>query len=147
MGGRSHPQINQHESNLYDVINIQDLCNLLNERHVAPARRDPESFDGFPCFSNHLNAIPYAQKFKPNNINKYDGRGEPTQWLHWYSTTINLAREDEDVKVIYLPMILKSTLPTWFEQLPRGSIHSRLALSKKIHRKLPGGMDLPSQPT
>lgn len=35
-----------------DVLNSQDLCNYLNEKHAKSTRREYDFIDGFPCFSN-----------------------------------------------------------------------------------------------
>lgn len=76
--------------------------------------------------------MPYPQKFKPSNINKFDGKSDPTQWLRCYSAAISLAGGNNDIKAIYFPMLLGSTHLTWQKQLQRGSIDSWSDLKKKL---------------
>ena len=77
-GGRSHPQVKQHWGDLCDVINSHDLRERLNDRHAESTSKDAKSVDGFPIFSSRLNIITYPQKFKPINIDKYDGKRDRT---------------------------------------------------------------------
>ena len=59
--------------------------------------------------------LPY--KFKSSNHTKYDEKTEPNQWLHIYSHSIELACDDDNIKVLYFPMALDTVPLAWFDKL------------------------------
>jgi hypothetical protein len=64
------------------------------------------------------------------NLKKYDNKQDPRQWLHIYSTAIEVAGGTNSIKVIYFPMALESAPLMWLESLKRDSIHSWEDLKK-----------------
>ena len=65
----------------------------------------------------------YPKDFKPTNIQKYNGKQDPAQWLRLYSTTVSVAWGDTNTKVLYFPMALEPAPLTWLESLACESIH------------------------
>jgi hypothetical protein len=66
----------------------------------------------------------YLQGPQPIGITKYDGKQAPQQWLHCYSTAIEVAGGFNITKVVYFPMALDPALLTWLESLSNNSIDS-----------------------
>jgi len=51
---------------------------------IINARRRPQLADnsvGFQALSKAFNNIEYPKDFKPTNIQKYDSKQDPAQWL------------------------------------------------------------------
>ena len=99
----------------------------MDAQDIINARRKAQPADNSDCFqalSKAFDNIEYPKDFKPTNIQKYDGKQDPTQWLRLYSTAISVAGGDTNTKVLYLPMALEAAPLTWLESLARESIHS-----------------------
>ena len=64
------------------------------------------------------------------NIQKYDGKQDPAQWLRLYSTAVSVTVGDTNTKVLYFPMALEFAPLTWLESLTPNSIHSWEDLKK-----------------
>ena len=98
-----------------------DAQDIINER-----RRDrlADNSDCFQALSRAFDNIEYPKDFKPMNIQKYDGKQDPAQWLRLYSTTVSVAGGDTNTKVLYFPMALGPAPLTWLKSLERESIHS-----------------------
>ena len=94
-----------------------DIINARHQAHLA------ENFDRFPAISSTFDNVEYPKHFKPTNIQKYDGKQDPSQWLRLYSTAINVAGGDIYTKVLYFPMALEPAPLTWLESLKHDSIH------------------------
>jgi hypothetical protein len=86
--------------------------------------------DRFPAFSARFSSYKYPEGFKPIGITKYDGKQASQQWLHCYSTTIEVAGGSNITKVIYFPMALDPAPLTWLESLSNNSIDSWERLKK-----------------
>ena len=57
------------------------------------------------------------------NLQKYDGKQDPHQWLRIYSTAIEVAGGTNSTKAIYFLMALELATLTWLESLKHDSIH------------------------
>jgi len=97
-------------------------------------------FQSLPSPSSIFDNIEYPKDFKPTNIQKYDGKQDPAQWLCLYSTAISVAGGDINTKVLYLPMALEPAPLTWLESLARESIHSWEDLKKAFINNFEGSI-------
>ena len=82
----------------------------MDARDIINARRSSQladNSDHFQTLSRAFDNIEYPKGFKPTNIQKYDGKQDPAQWLRLYSTAISVAGGDTNTKVLYLPMALE----------------------------------------
>jgi hypothetical protein len=86
--------------------------------------------DHFPAFSARFSSYKYPEGFKPIGITKYDGKQAPQQWLHCYSTAIEVVGGSNITKVVYFPMALDPAPLTWLESLNSNSIDSWERLKK-----------------
>ena len=98
-----------------------DARDIINTRRRAQLA---DNSDRFQALSKAFDNIEYPKDFKPTNIQKYDGKQDPAQWLRLYSTAISVAGGDTNTKVLYLPMALEPAPLTWLESLARESIHN-----------------------
>jgi hypothetical protein len=80
--------------------------------------------DRFLAFSEWFSSYKYPKGFKSIGITKYDGKQAPQQWLHCYSTAIELAGGSNITKVVYFLMALDPAPLTWLESLSNNSIDS-----------------------
>jgi hypothetical protein len=115
----------------------EDLRQHINEgrdaRFVIDSRRKvreevetegTDCSDHFPAFSAWFSSYKYPEGFKPIGITKYDGKQASKQWLHRYSTAIEVAGGSNITKVVYFPMALDPAPLTWLESLSNNSIDS-----------------------
>ena len=99
----------------------------MDARDIINARRRAQladNSDHFQALSRAFDNIEYPKDFKPTNIQKYDGKQDPAQWLRLYSTAVSVVGGDTNTKVLYFPMALEATPLTWLESLTPESIHS-----------------------
>ena len=104
-----------------------DAWDIINARCRAQLA---DNSDRFPALSSVFDNVEYPKDFKHMNIQKYNGKQDPAQWLRLYSTSISVAGEDTNTKVLYLPMALEPAPLTWLESLAHESIHSWEDLKK-----------------
>jgi hypothetical protein len=128
------PNPPRHQPDLHQKINKgRDARSVLDsrrrEREVVE-RDDADCSDRFPVFTARFNNYKYPEGFKPIGIIKYDGKQAPQQWLHCYSTAIEVAGGSNTTKVVYFPMALEPAPLTWLESLPNDSIDSWEGLKK-----------------
>jgi hypothetical protein len=109
------------------------------EREVAEIE-GTDCSDRFPAFSARFSSYKYPQVFKPIGITKYDGKKAPQQWLHCYSTTIEVAGGSNITKVVYFPMALDPAPLTWLESLSNNSIDSWERLKKVFINNFQGAI-------
>jgi hypothetical protein len=83
-----------------------------------------------PAFSARFSSYKYPKGFKPIGITKYDGKQAPQQWLHCYSTAIEVVGGSNITKIVYFPMALDPAPLTWLESLSNNSIDSWKLLKK-----------------
>ena len=115
----------------------------MDTRDIINARRRAQladNSDRFQALSKAFDNIEYPKDFKPTNIQKYDGKQDPAQWLHLYSTAVSVAGGDTNTKVLYFPMALEPAPLTWLESLERESIHSWDDLKKAFIDNFPGSL-------
>jgi hypothetical protein len=77
-----------------------------------------------PPFTRNITSRDYPREFKIVGITKYDGKQDPQQWIHCYSTAIEVSDSSNTTKVIYFQMALESAPLTWLESLKPDSIDS-----------------------
>jgi len=98
-----------------------DARDIINARRISQLA---DNSDRFQALSRVFDNIEYPKDFKLTNIQKYDGKQDPAQWLRLYSTAVSVAGEDSNTKVLYFQMALESAPLTWLESLAHESIHS-----------------------
>ena len=116
--------MNNREEVANSIVDAQDIINARRRAQLA------DNSDHFEALSKAFDNIEYPKDFKPTNIQKYDGKQDPAQWLRLYSTTFSVAGGDANTKALYLPMALEPAPLTWLESLARESIHSWEDLKK-----------------
>jgi hypothetical protein len=124
---RQQPDLRQKINEGRDARSVLD--SRRREREVAE-RDDADCSDRFPAFTARFNNYKYPEGFKPIGITKYDGKQAPQQWLHCYSTAIEVAGGSNTTKVVYFSMALEPAPLTWLESLPNDSIGSWDGLKK-----------------
>ena len=115
----------------------------MDARDIINARRREQladNSDRFSALSRVFDNIEYPKDFKPTNIQKYDGKQDPAQWLCLYSTAISVAGGDTNTKVLYFPMALELAPLTWLESLACESIHSWDDLKKAFINNFQGSL-------
>jgi len=119
------PQPSRNNNRAHNREEVAD--SILDARDIINARRRSQladNSDRFQAVSRVFDNIDYPKDFKPMNIQKYDGKQDPAQWLRLYSTAVSVAGGDTNTKVLYSPMALEPTSLMWLESLARESIHS-----------------------
>ena len=116
------------------VVDARDIINARRRSHLA------ENSDRFQALSRAFDNIKYLKDFKPTNIQKYDGKQDPAQWLCLYLTAVSVAGGDTNTKVLYFPMALEPAPLTWLESLARESIHSWDDLKKAFIDNFQGSL-------
>ena len=96
--GRNHEEVADSRMDARDIINAR------RQAHLA------DNFDHFLALSSIFDNIEYPKNFKPMNIQKYDGKQDPAQWLCLYSTAINVPGGDTYTKVLYFPIVTPQVL-------------------------------------
>ena len=114
-----------------------DARDIINTRRRAQLA---DNSDRFPALSRVFDNIEYPMDFKLTNIQKYDGKQDPAQWLRLYSTAVSVAGGDTNTKVLYFPMALEPAPLTWLESLARESIHSWDDLKKAFIDNFQGSL-------
>jgi hypothetical protein len=150
---RPRQQRNQDRNHQEQVGDNGDMCNRLRndrdarevisnrccERDEQDARyREYErrnfdrydAYDGFPAIVSSIRAKACPAKFKLANIDKFDGKQDPGQWLHLYSTAVQAVGGNSNDKVNYFPVALTDGPLQWLQQLPRDTIDSWETLTK-----------------
>ena len=92
----------------------------MDARDIINARRrsqHADNSDRFQALSRVFDNTEYPKDFKTTNIQKYDGKQDPAQWLCLYSTAVSVAGGDTNTKVLYFPMALEPAPLTWLESL------------------------------
>jgi hypothetical protein len=124
-GGRQQPPPGGHPRQANHRLPPEDLRQHINEgrdaRTVISSRRKvreevktegTDCSDRFPAFSAYFSSY------------KYDGKQALQQWLHCYSTAIEVAGGSNITKVVYFPMALDPAPLTWLESLSNNLIDS-----------------------
>ena len=66
----------------------------------------------------------FLDRFKPMNIESYDGTTDPTVWIEDFLLHILMACGDDLHAIKYLPLELKGPVRYWLNSLPENSIGS-----------------------
>jgi hypothetical protein len=85
---------------------------------------------GFQPFTDRLCAIVWAKNFKLHDLDTYDGKANPKQWVTLYKIAIRAAGGDEDVMDNYLPVVINQSANQRFLSLREGSINTWAKLRK-----------------
>jgi hypothetical protein len=79
---------------------------------------------GFHALAGPLREVRWPAKFKAGQIDRYDGSGNPEEFIQVYQTVIEVVGGDDHVKANFLPTTLYGAARSWLINLPKGSIHS-----------------------
>jgi hypothetical protein len=80
-----------------------------DEAHGAPRRGyAPRAghIPGLRPFTDRLYAVIWPRNFKLHDLNTYDGKANPEQWITLYEIAVRAAHGNEDVMANYLPMVI-----------------------------------------
>jgi len=135
------PQPNRNNNRGHNREEVAD--SIVDARGIINARRRgllTDNSDRIPALSRVFDNIEYPKDFKPTNIQKYDGKQDPAQWLHLYSTAVSVAGGDTNTKVLYFPMALEPAPLMWHESLACESIHSWDDLKKAFIDNFQGSL-------
>jgi hypothetical protein len=94
-------------------------------KHGAPGRSyAPHAghIPGLRPFTNQLRAVIWPRSFKLHDLDTYDEKANPEQWITLYEITVRAAHDDEDVMANYLPMVNNQSMNQWLLSLREGSI-------------------------
>ena len=90
------PQPNRNNNNRgHNREEVAD--SIMDARDIINARRRSQladNSDRFQALSRLFDNVEYLKDFKPTNIQKYDGKQDPAQWLRLYSTAVSVAGGD-----------------------------------------------------
>jgi hypothetical protein len=136
------PQPNRNNNNRgHNREEVDD--SIVDARDIINTRRRSQLVDNSDCFqalSKVFDNAEYLNDFKPTNIQKYDGKQDPAQWLCLYSTAVSVVGRDTNTKVLYFPMALEPAPLMWLESLARESIHSWDDLKKAFIDNFQGSL-------
>jgi hypothetical protein len=112
---RLQPQLVGHSGNSQD--------DLLPTPLPGPTTRTPvEDMCGVSVLTPRLRAIQWPPNFKVSNVNKYQPKQDPGDWLAVYTTTARAAGATHDVMTAYLPIVLGKDALQRLRHLPRHCI-------------------------
>jgi hypothetical protein len=57
-------------------------------------------------FIDQLHAVIWPRNFKLHDLDTYDGKANPEQWITLYEITIRATHGDEDVMANYLTVVI-----------------------------------------
>jgi hypothetical protein len=75
-------------------------------------------------FTDWLHAIVWPRNFKLHDLDTYDGKANPEQWITLYKITVQVAHVDEDVMANYLRVVINQSANQWLLSLREGSINT-----------------------
>jgi hypothetical protein len=104
-----------------------------DQEHVAPQRGHAlpgGNILGLRPFTDRLCAIIWPKNFKLHDLDTYDGKANPEQWVILYEITVRVAGGDEDVMANYLPVVINQSANQWLLSLWEGSINTWAELRK-----------------
>jgi hypothetical protein len=79
------PQPSRNNNRRHNWEEVAD--SIVDARDIISARRRSQLADNsyrFPALSSIFDNVEYPKDFKPTNIQKYDGKQDPDQWLRLY---------------------------------------------------------------
>ena len=86
-------------------------------------RRRQEVITGCRAFSPDLRAVRWPPRFRPVNMEKFDGSQNPIEFLQIYTTAVREAGGGEHVMANYLPIVLEGSARSWQLNQPLESIY------------------------
>ena len=72
-------------------------------------RRRQEVITGCRAFSPDLRAVHWPPRFRPANMEKFDGSQNPIEFLQIYATAVRAAGGGEHIMANYLPTMLEGS--------------------------------------
>ena len=81
-----------------------------------------------------------AQEVPDRWSTPYDGKTYPREFVHMYSTAVEIAGGDDKAKANYFPMKLQDNVRRWMMHLPANSIGSWPELYGKFIGAFTGGV-------
>jgi hypothetical protein len=79
---------------------------------------------GCAALADHLHAVTWPPKFRPDLPEKYDGTSNPSEFLQVYVTAITAASGYIAIMASYFHVALTGPAQTWLMNLTPGSIYS-----------------------
>jgi hypothetical protein len=79
---------------------------------------------GCAAQADHLRAVAWPSKFRPQLPEKYDGTTNPSEFLQVYVTTVTTAGGNNSIMVSYFHVALIGPARTWLMNLTLGSVQS-----------------------
>ena len=79
---------------------------------------------GCAALAEHLRAVTWPSKFRPQLPEKFDGTTNPSEFMQVYVTAITAADGDEAVMASYFHVALTGPARTWLMYLTLGTIQS-----------------------
>ena len=110
------PRDNQHR----EIHNIHTNNNF-QENYVQPLAG---TFDPNSPLSAALQHTPWPLGYKPTQLPRYNGSGDPTQFIMAYEATIASAGGDSTIMAKSFIMACEGPLANWYAHQPPGSITS-----------------------
>jgi hypothetical protein len=77
---------------------------------------------GLQPFTDRVRAIVWPRNFELQDLDTYDKKANPKQWITLYEIDVRVAQGDEDVMANYLPMVINQSVNQWLLSLREGSI-------------------------
>jgi hypothetical protein len=80
-----------------------------DEAHGAPARGYAPRVSHIPSlrpFTDRLHAVVWPRNFKLHDLDTYNGKANPEQWITLYEITVRAVHGDEDMMANYLPTVI-----------------------------------------
>jgi hypothetical protein len=77
---------------------------------------------GLQPFTDRLRAVIWLRNFKLHDIDTYDGKANPKQWITLYEIVVRAAHDYEDVMANYLFVVINQSVNQWLLSLREGSI-------------------------
>jgi hypothetical protein len=118
---RDHIENNREEHHAFEMQRRRDY----DEAHGAPDRGYAPRAGHIPSlrpFTDRLHAVIWPRNFKLHDLDTYDEKANPEQWITLYEIAVRAAHGDEDVMANYLPVVINQSTNQWLLSLREGSI-------------------------
>jgi hypothetical protein len=121
-------------------LNLSDrIENNQEERHASEMQRRREydeahgtpghgyapragHIPGLRPFTDRLRAVIWPRNFKLHDLDTYDRKANPKQWIMLYEIAVRVAHGDENVMANYLPVVINQSMNQCLLSLREGSI-------------------------
>ena len=74
------------------------------------------------AFSSRINDVDWSPNFKISNVDKFETKMDPRDWIAIYTTAARAANASEDLMTAYVPIKLGHDALQWLRHLRRGAI-------------------------